>query len=108
MNAKTEKLPQGLRKANACGGGVRPEQRTLFVEATSNEAGNLTREGRNPLALAMGRMPIMTTFFSAIAQQIHAAPELPNAAKSQAAQNITQLHLKRCIESTNALGTPIG
>src|SRR5712692_2404260 len=56
MNSKTEKLPQGLRKANACGGGVRPEQRTLFVEAISNEAGNLTREGGNPLALAMGRM----------------------------------------------------
>src|SRR6266852_8780365 len=55
---RLEKLPQGLRKANACGGGVRPEQRTLFVEATSNEAGNLTREGGNPLGLPMGRMSI--------------------------------------------------
>src|SRR6266852_9458198 len=53
---RLEKLPQGLRKANACGGGVRPNEPLGVRAATSNEAGNLTREGGNPLALAMGRM----------------------------------------------------
>jgi len=56
---RLEKLPQGLRKANACGGGVRPNEPLGVRAATSNEAGNLTREGGNPLGLPMGRMSIV-------------------------------------------------
>jgi len=56
MHSKTGKLPQGLRKANACGGGVRPNEPLGVRAATSNEAGSLTREGGNPLGLPMGRM----------------------------------------------------
>jgi hypothetical protein len=57
MSNRTEKLPQGLRKANACGGRVRPQQ-LHSVSASSNEAGKLTREGGNPPASAVGRMSI--------------------------------------------------
>jgi len=56
---RLEKLPQGLRKANACGGGVRPNEPLGVRAATSNEAGNLTREGGNPLGLPIGRMSIV-------------------------------------------------
>jgi len=59
MAKRLEKLPQGLRKANACGGGVRPNEPLGVRAATSNEAGNLTREGGNPLGLPMGRMSIV-------------------------------------------------
>ncbi len=60
---QTEKLPQGLRKANACGGGVRPNEPLGACEATSNEAGNPPREGRNPRRFqAIGRMSNETPF----------------------------------------------
>src|SRR6266849_8991553 len=52
---RLEKLPQGLRKANACGGGVRPNEPLGVRAATSNEAGKPTREGGNPPAFAVGR-----------------------------------------------------
>ena len=46
-----EKLPQGLRKANACGGRKRWLVAAMAqVKLPSSEAGNLSREGGNPLA----------------------------------------------------------
>jgi len=55
MAKRLEKLPQGLRKANACGGGVRPNEPLGVRAATSNEAGRPYREVGKPLRLRMGR-----------------------------------------------------